>query len=71
MNLCLQGIGDLHICSSQTGKNIAQILLFPDYLLLFYQAFGMFGLNLAFNRGGIICLLLRGLCFCQTYLVCI
>ena len=41
MDLCLQASGDLRMCGSQTDQNIAQILLFLDDLLMFYQAFGM------------------------------
>ncbi len=35
MDLCLQGSGDLHICSSQTEWSITQILVFLDDLLMF------------------------------------
>ncbi len=41
MLLCLQGSGDLHMCGSQTDRNIARILVFLDDILMFYQAFGV------------------------------
>ena len=45
MDHCLQafflGSGDLHMFVSETDKDIAQILVFLDNLLMFYQAFGV------------------------------
>ena len=39
---CLQGSGDLRMCSSQkTDRNITQILLFLDDLLMLFQAFAL------------------------------
>ncbi len=47
MDLFLQENGDLHMCSSQTEQNIAQILLFLDDLLMFHQTFCV-----SYNRCG-------------------
>ncbi len=41
MDLCLQGSGALRMCDSQTDQNTAQILVFLDDILMFYQAFGV------------------------------
>ena len=37
--LFIQGSGNVRMCGSQTDRNIAQILVFLDDLLMFYKAF--------------------------------
>ncbi len=41
VDLYLQASADLHMCCSQTDRNIAQILLFLGDVLMFYQAFSV------------------------------
>ncbi len=53
MDLCLQGSGNLHMCSSHTDRNTARILVFWDDLLMFYQAFGVNFVMCFFMHGGV------------------
>ena len=67
MDLCLQGGGDLCMCSSQMTLNMARISVFLDNLLMFYQAFCV---NLMWNVvGGWACTSSRDCASTRTYTV--
>ena len=67
VDLCLQASGGLRMCGSQTDRNTAQILVFLDDLLMFYQQFGVNLMWCVFAAG--VCASMRACACIRTYSV--
>ncbi len=69
VDLCLQGSGILCMCRSQTDSNIAQILVFLDYLSYFVRHLVWIGCGMVI--AGVARDYIRDCAFIRTYTVCL